>query len=121
MQQMAFEIFLDSPVLGQGPRSFSYLSLENWDPDMLWIRIGIPDFAHNEYLQVLSDYGAVGFLIIIVLLIAHGVLGTFQIIGNHDGRSEEDDLLVHVAIATRWPVPREAANFAWSNSRSGCS
>ena len=92
MQQMAFEIFLDSPVLGQGPRSFSYLSLENWDPDMLWIRIGIPDFAHNEYLQVLSDYGAVGFLIIIVLLIAHGVLGTFQIIGNHDGRREEDDL-----------------------------
>ena len=47
MQQMAFEIFLDSPVLGQGPRSFSYLSLENWDPDMLWIRIGIPEFAHN--------------------------------------------------------------------------
>ena len=92
MQQMAFEIFLDSPVLGQGPRSFSYLSLENWDPDMLWIRIGIPDFAHNEYLQVLSDYGAVGFLIIIVLLIAHGVLGTFQIIGNYDGRREEDNL-----------------------------
>ncbi len=92
MQQMAFEIFLDSPVLGQGPRSFSYLSLENWDPDMLWIRIGIPDFAHNEYLQVLSDYGAVGFLIVIVLLIAHGVLGTFQIIGNHDGRREEADL-----------------------------
>lgn len=92
MQQMAFEIFLDSPVLGQGPRSFSYLSLENWDPDMLWIRIGIPDFAHNEYLQVLSDYGAVGFLIIIVLLIAHGVLGAFQIIGNHDGRREADNL-----------------------------
>ena len=92
MQQMAFEIFLDSPVLGQGPRSFSYLSLENWDPDMLWIRIGIPDFAHNEYLQVLSDYGAVGFLIVIVLLIAHGVLGTFQIIGGHDGRREESDL-----------------------------
>ena len=92
MQQMAFEIFLDSPVLGQGPRSFSYLSLENWDPDMLWIRIGIPEFAHNEYLQVLSDYGAVGFLIIIVLLIAHGVLGTFQIIGDHDGRREEADL-----------------------------
>ena len=92
MQQMAFEIFLDSPVLGQGPRSFSYLSLENWDPDMLWIRIGIPDFAHNEYLQVLSDYGAVGFLIIIVLLIAHGVLGTFQIIGNHNGRRDGNDL-----------------------------
>lgn len=92
MQQMAFEIFLDSPVLGQGPRSFSYLSLENWDPDMLWIRIGMPDFAHNEYLQVLSDYGAVGFLIIIVLLIAHGALGTFQIIGDHDGRREEADL-----------------------------
>ncbi|MBC8148520.1 MAG: O-antigen ligase family protein, partial [Verrucomicrobiaceae bacterium] len=92
MQQMAFEIFLDSPLLGQGPRSFSYLSLENWDPDMLWIRIGMPDFAHNEYLQVLSDYGAVGFLIIIVLLIAHGALGTFQIIGDHDGRREEADL-----------------------------
>ena len=92
MQQMAFEIFLDSPVLGQGPRSFSYLSLENWDPNTLRVRIGLPEFAHNEYLQVLSDYGAVGFLIIIVLLIAHGVLGTFQIIGNHDGRMEEDNL-----------------------------
>ncbi|MDB4669568.1 O-antigen ligase family protein [bacterium] len=83
MQQIAFEIFLDSPAVGQGARSFSYLSLENWDPDKLQLWMGNLDFAHNEYLQTLSDYGAVGLLIIIGLLILHGVLGLFGILWNH--------------------------------------
>jgi len=92
MQQMAFEIFLDSPALGRGPRSFSYLSLEYWDPDTLWIRIGLPEFAHNEYLQALADYGAVGLLIILILLIVHGSLGVYQIVGDSDGDEKERDL-----------------------------
>ena len=88
MQQIAFEIFLDAPVTGQGARSFSYLSLENWDPDELQLWMGNLDFAHNEYLQILADYGAIGFLIVLILLIIHSVSGAYGIVWKDD-RSEK--------------------------------
>ena len=88
MQQIAFEIFLESPATGQGARSFSYLSLENWDPDELQLWMGNLDFAHNEYLQTLSDYGVIGLLIVMILLIVHGVLGAFGIIWNSGGKDQ---------------------------------
>ncbi|MFT6862709.1 MAG: O-antigen ligase [Akkermansiaceae bacterium] len=84
-QQMAFEVFLDAPVTGKGPRAFSYLALENWDPDSLELWMGDPEFAHNEYLQVLSDYGLIGFLIIILLVFVHGVLGVTSFLKGDQG------------------------------------
>jgi O-antigen ligase len=74
-QQMAFEVFQDEPVLGGGPRAFSYRSLEKWDRDALGIWTNLPVYAHNEYLQVLSDYGLVGFLVVVALLFGHGIAG----------------------------------------------
>lgn len=74
-QQMAFEVFQDEPMLGAGPQAFSYRSLEKWDRDALGIWTNLPVYAHNEYLQVLSDYGLVGFLVVVVLLFGHGVVG----------------------------------------------
>ncbi|YCM42386.1 O-antigen ligase family protein [Verrucomicrobiaceae bacterium 227] len=85
-QQMAFEIFQDSPVKGSGPRSFSYLALEHWDPEEHWNWNANPVFAHNEYLQTLADYGLVGFLIILVLLFGHAVAGAISI-GFEDDES----------------------------------
>lgn len=75
-QQIAFEVFMDSPVIGAGPRSFSYRSIEEWDPELLFIFFPNPDFAHNEYLQTLCDYGLVGFFILLVGIFGHGVMGT---------------------------------------------
>ena len=38
-----------------------------------------PEFVHNEYLQLLTDYGLIGFLLITTLLISHLVLGLRQV------------------------------------------
>ncbi len=81
-QQMAFEVFQDEPVLGAGPQAFSYRSLEKWDRDALGIWTNLPVYAHNEYLQVLSDYGLVGFLVVLVLLFSHGVIAVAGVLSG---------------------------------------
>jgi len=62
--------FLDAPFLGHGARSYSYLSYQYW-PQSAWVRIGDPVFAHNEYYQMLADYGLSGLLIFVM---AGGIL-----------------------------------------------
>lgn len=79
-QQMAFEIFQESPVVGSGPRSFSYLALEHWEPEEHSNWNANPVFAHNEFMQVLSDYGLIGFLIVMGLLFGHSVAGLVSIV-----------------------------------------
>jgi putative inorganic carbon (HCO3(-)) transporter len=83
-QQMGFEIFLDSPVVGGGARAFSYRALEKWDPDTLELWMGDPEFAHNEFIQLLSDYGLVGFVLILILLLIHGIVGVINLVSEDD-------------------------------------
>ena len=83
-QQMGFEIFLDSPVVGGGARAFSYRALEKWDPDTLELWMGDPEFAHNEFIQLLSDYGLVGFVLVLALLFIHGILGVINLVSEDD-------------------------------------
>ncbi|MDA7616711.1 O-antigen ligase family protein, partial [bacterium] len=83
-QQMGFEIFLDSPIVGGGARAFSYRALEKWDPDTLELWMGDPEFAHNEFVQLLSDYGLVGFALILILLFIHGIVGVINLVNEDD-------------------------------------
>ncbi|HBI32779.1 MAG TPA: hypothetical protein DDY45_12120 [Verrucomicrobiales bacterium] len=83
-QQMGFEIFLDSPVVGGGAGAFSYRALEKWDPDTLELWMGDPEFAHNEFIQLLSDYGLVGFVLVLALLFIHGILGVINLVSEDD-------------------------------------
>ena len=83
-QQMGLEIFLDSPVVGGGARAFSYRALEKWDPDTLELWMGDPEFAHNEFIQLLSDYGLVGFVLVLVLLFIHGIVGVINLVSEDD-------------------------------------
>ena len=83
-QQMGFEIFLDSPAVGGGARAFSYRALEKWDPDTLELWMGDPEFAHNEFIQLLSDYGLVGFVLVLALLFIHGILGVINLVSEDD-------------------------------------
>ena len=83
-QQMGFEIFLDSPVVGGGARAFSYRALEKWDPDTLELWMGDPEFAHNEFIQLLSDYGLLGFVLVLALLFIHGILGVINLVSEDD-------------------------------------
>lgn len=87
-QQMAFEVFQDAPVTGQGPRAFSYRALEKWDPASYSPWNARPFFAHNEYLQVLSDYGLIGFTLVIAIFFIHGIVGMAGLL-RQDSRDPE--------------------------------
>lgn len=87
-QQLAFEIFQESPAIGMGPRSFSYLSLERWDREKLKMWESPPDFAHNEYLQTLSDYGMIGLAIIVLLVLMHTITGLYHSLTSGDSQRE---------------------------------
>lgn len=84
-QQMAIEVFQDGPVLGNGPRAFSYVSLQKWDPSELLFSNRPPEWVHNEYLQALTDYGAVGLVIILIVLLLHGILGCYSLFTESNG------------------------------------
>lgn len=78
-QQMAFEMFQDSPVFGNGARAFSYLAWSHWDPEERPVWDHNPQFAHNEFLQTLSDYGAVGFALLFLVILSHAFSGLIKI------------------------------------------
>ena len=65
---VAFDIWLENPLFGNGSQSYRYLSVQHWDGDIpSWV--DDPEIAHNEYLQILCDYGLVGLLLILGFLL----------------------------------------------------
>ncbi len=57
--QAAMDLFVDAPVLGTGAGSYNTL-FERHRPEGFRDE---PQWAHNDYLNTLSEYGAVGFLL----------------------------------------------------------
>ena len=57
--QAGWELFSEAPVLGTGGGSYNTL-LERHRPEGFRDE---PQWAHNDYLNTLSDYGSVGFLL----------------------------------------------------------
>lgn len=54
----------DAPFIGSGSRSIEYKSYSNWHP-----RLAANNnfkFVHNEFLQSITDYGLIGFLLLII-------------------------------------------------------
>lgn len=90
LQQLAFEIFQESPVFGMGARSYSYLSLKNWDVERRPLYDRPPEFVHNEYLQALSDYGLVGLLIVMLLILVHAILGSYHALSSEELGGERE-------------------------------
>ncbi|MFP6885644.1 MAG: O-antigen ligase family protein [Roseibacillus sp.] len=65
---VAFEIWQEKPLLGNGSQSYRYLAIQHWDTDIpSWV--DDPELAHSEYLQVLCDYGLIGLVLILGFLI----------------------------------------------------
>jgi tetratricopeptide (TPR) repeat protein len=60
----ALEIGRDNPVFGVGPRLFNLHFRQHY------FLTDEPEFVHNEYLQVLADYGVVGAVLVGWLLFA---------------------------------------------------
>ncbi len=71
---MAMEQWADSPIVGAGSRSYSYECFRYWNPN-LPTHSGNPEFVHNEYLQLLSDYGLVGLLLVLGIIGGHLFVG----------------------------------------------
>lgn len=68
--------WMGSPVLGAGARSYSYLERSYRDcGDKRWPSYRFEDldaiYAHNEFIQLASEYGAIGLLVVLVVLGAH--------------------------------------------------
>lgn len=71
--QMALKQWETSPVWGTGARTFGVYARELTTRDEDWngAQSVDPDIAHNDYAQLLGDYGAVGFGLGMFLLLAH--------------------------------------------------
>jgi hypothetical protein len=63
---VAIRMFLDNPIIGQGPRSFRYLCSEEKFIKADGICTTHP---HNTYLQLLAETGLIGFLLFCSLII----------------------------------------------------
>lgn len=64
MASMAIKVAQEHPWLGSGSRAYGYELLRFWDPREMWTHSGDPLFVHNEWLQVLVDYGVVGLVMV---------------------------------------------------------
>lgn len=75
---MAVEQFIEHPIIGAGSRSYSYECFHYWSPNLDTGEAN-PEFVHNEYLQLLADYGIIGFIIVAGLLGGHFFFGVSQV------------------------------------------
>lgn len=62
--ETAFRIFADHPIFGVGPGGFVYETRRFWRSDW-W------DFAHNDWAQLLCDYGWMGFSLVALFFVLH--------------------------------------------------
>jgi len=87
---MAAEQWVDHPVVGAGSRSYSYECFRYWNPNLTTGQAN-PEFVHNEYLQLLADYGLLGLLFVMGLFGVHFYRGGKQV---HElaGKVGEDGL-----------------------------
>lgn len=93
MWRGAWQIFVGHPVLGGGGGSYNVLfekhRPENYQDEPVW--------AHNDYLNTLSDYGLVGFLLALAggaAILGYGLSGRPQ---SRDGGG--DERLIRQALA----------------------
>lgn len=73
----------EAPLLGTGSRT-SYIYSRLFRAETLDSSASEPEFIHNEYLQILADYGVVGLLLILAALALHGYSG-FRFVSAYAG------------------------------------
>lgn len=65
---MTIDQIPESPIIGSGSRSVEFLANQNWShklPQEYDFK-----FTHNEFLQVIADYGIIGFVLMVGLLVS---------------------------------------------------
>ena len=69
------------PLQGGGSRSFSWENLRFWEGGWTKFAEAEPEFVHNEFIQMTSDYGLVGLVLLVVFLgavVVAGILGRWN-------------------------------------------
>jgi len=87
---MGIEQFQDAPLFGTGSRTFSFLCFQYWNPNIAADRPN-PEFIHNEHVQMLAEYGMMGYLFTVGFLtysIIRGVMLVRHHVQNADGPRE---------------------------------
>ncbi|MDP0490136.1 MAG: O-antigen ligase family protein [Verrucomicrobiota bacterium JB023] len=70
MAGIAFEIWMNHLWFGAGGNSYGYEFVRLFDGESIPGFFGDAERAHSDYLQILSDYGLIGFLAVVTLLIS---------------------------------------------------
>ncbi|OLD61188.1 MAG: hypothetical protein AUI33_14875, partial [Ignavibacteria bacterium 13_1_40CM_2_61_4] len=92
----AWNAFLDSPVIGQGFGNFTVFLPKFREPDYWLARSeDIVPHAHNEFLEVLSETGAAGFIALTALLCLYA-----RSVGKGLQASERNDRICLAAFAS---------------------
>ncbi|HEU4888613.1 MAG TPA: O-antigen ligase family protein [Thermoanaerobaculia bacterium] len=88
----AFEMFLERPVTGVGPGSFSAMymtyKLRADEKYPQWMRLGNESFAqvHNDHMQVLAETGLPGYLMFLAALVLLALVS----LRRNDGADPDD-------------------------------
>ena len=64
--------FQQAPLLGEGARMF-YDGGIKYRSEKISTWLSEPQFAHNEFLQLLADYGILGASFFMIMILAHGM------------------------------------------------
>jgi len=78
---VAYDQVASGGLIGGGSRSYSYRYVDTW-AGKVYTSASSPEFVHNEYLQMLCDYGVVGLLIVLVVVVAHWLVAFFSVRGD---------------------------------------
>jgi O-antigen ligase len=80
---LAVDQFFESPLIGSGAHSVEWRSVSLLTERGEWAA-GTLNYAHNEYFQVLCDYGLLGFLLLVVLLVWLGGSLLYSLLSRGD-------------------------------------
>jgi len=77
------------PLLGGGSRSFSWECLQVWNPKDVGWRGTVPEFAHNEWVQSITDYGLIGGGLIAAIVVTIGISACIRLIFDDDRKDPQ--------------------------------
>ncbi len=75
---IAFSCIGLHPFMGGGSRSFSWENYQFWKIEDMGVIGADPEHVHNEFIQVLTDYGIIGAGLITALIAGIWILCTFR-------------------------------------------
>ena len=90
---LAYDQWQENPLFGTGARTFSYLSVKNWDPQRTENTMGSPEMVHSDYLQTLAEYGLLGLAGVVLVIGMGAVRGLRSVLSHGDGPSGADGFI----------------------------